>query len=106
MRTNDSLLASLRPFARHDPDLLAVLDAQSDRLTLRPGTVVARRGARAREAVVVLAGEVHGEDDGSILGPGAWVGHDALLTGRPHDETIVVGASGASVVVVNLPAYR
>jgi hypothetical protein len=107
MRTNNSLLASLRPFARHDPDLLAVLDAQSDRLTLRPGTVVARRGARAREAVVVLAGEVHGEDDdGLVLGPGAWLGHEQLLTGRPHDETLVVGGAGATVVVVNAPAYR
>ena len=107
MHTNASLLATLPPFARHDPELLAVLDAQADRLALRPGTVVARRGARAREAVVVLAGELHGEDDDrNVLGPGAWVGHEQLLTGRPHDETLVVGGAGASVVVVNAPAYR
>ena len=105
-RSRTSLLAGLAPFDRQAPELVAVLEAQADRLALRPGTVVARRGARAREAVVVLAGELHGEDDGSILGPGAWVGHDALLTGRPHDETLVVGGSGASVVVVNGPAYR
>src|SRR5687768_6028147 len=103
MRTATPLLRHLPPFDRHGPDQLAVLEAQADRLALRPGTVVARRGARAREAVVVLAGELVGDDgDGSrVLGAGTWLGHDQLLTGRPHDETVVVGAAGASVVVVN-----
>jgi hypothetical protein len=106
-----SVLAEVHPFDRYPAAVLDRLGAHADRLRVREGTVIARRGGRAREAVKVLAGEVWtvmGDGDGRparTLGPGAWIGAGELLATAPHADTLVAGP-GLEVVVVNGPAYR
>lgn len=91
-----------RPLARH-----------TDRLALDAGAVVARRGATAHEAVVVLAGELVEVGDGPVahgderraLGPGAVVGGAAVLDGERHAVTIAA-RTPVELLVVGAPALR
>jgi CRP-like cAMP-binding protein len=107
-RAGGSLLAALAPFDGWTDGERRPLDAHTDRLRPRPGTVVARAGTPAREAVAVVAGHVTargGPLDGRRFGPGSWLGGDELLAGRAHAATLVAGRD-LEVVVVNGPAFR
>ncbi len=82
------------------------LAAHTDVLRPAPGAVLARRGAPAREVVVVVAGEVHVERGGTMhrLAPGSSFGADELLARAPHASTIVAG-EGVELRVINGPAF-
>jgi CRP-like cAMP-binding protein len=106
-RPDTSVLRDAPPFARYDDRTLAPLARHADRLDLRPGTPLARRGERAREAVVVVAGEAVAVGCGGVerLGPGAWIGAREALAGTAHDVTVVAG-DDLRVVVLPAPALR
>jgi hypothetical protein len=102
------LLGQVQPFARYPQKVLDSLGNYADRVSVREGTVIATRGRRAREAVVVLAGEVRAVPDGGparSLGPGSWLGPRQILASEPYADTFVAGP-GLEVVVLNGPAYR
>ncbi len=88
---------ALEPLARH-----------ADRLTLRPGTELARQGGRSHQVVVLLSGEVVASRDGREVGrfaPGAVIGAAEELAGTAHAHTLVTSAD-AAVLVLAGPAYR
>jgi hypothetical protein len=98
----------VQPFARYPTKVLDSLGRYADRVSVREGTVIATRGRSAREAIVVLAGEVRVVPDGGpprSLGPGSWLGPPQILASEPHADTLVAGP-GLEVIVLNGPAYR
>ena len=107
-RPDLSALAGVEPFDRYDGRALAPLAAHADRLTVPAGTPLAQEGRRARQVVVVVAGDAVvtrcGAEVGR-LGPGAWLGARESLAGAPHAETVVAG-DGLAVLVLPDPAFR
>jgi CRP-like cAMP-binding protein len=107
-RPDLSALAGVAPFDRYDDRALAPLAAHSDRLTVPAGTPLAEEGRRARQVVVVVAGDAVvtrcGAEVGR-LGPGAWLGARESLAGAPHAETVVAG-DDLAVLVLPDPAFR
>jgi Cyclic nucleotide-binding domain len=104
------LLGEVAPFARYPTKVLDGLGRYADRLRVREGTVLATKGRQAREAIVVMAGEVRTEAPGGSgpsrsLGPGTWLGPRQMLAGEPYADTLVAGP-GLEVVVLTGPAYR
>lgn len=106
-RPDTSVLRAAPPFARYDDRALAPLARHADRLDLPAGVALARRGERAREAAVVVAGEAVaiGGEGVARLGPGEWVGAREALAGAAHATTVVAG-DGLRVVVLPAPALR
>jgi CRP-like cAMP-binding protein len=107
-RTAPSLLAGVFPFDSWSPGELRPLVAHTDRVRVRPGTVLAEQGRRVREAVAVVAGEAvaqGGALDGRRYGPGSWLGGAELLAGESYPSTLVAGTD-LELVVVNGPAFR
>lgn len=89
-------LASIDPFSRVDPDVLATLGDDVVWRPLAPGEVLVEAGTRTRELAVVVEGELRVDlaaDDESltpvaILGPGSIVGEMALLLGGPRSAAV------------------
>lgn len=106
-RPDTSVLRTAPPFTRYDDRALAPLARHADRLDLPAGVALARRGERAREAAVVVAGEAIVIGGGGVarLGPGEWVGAREALAGTAHATTVVAG-DGLRVVVLPAPALR
>lgn len=103
-----SALAGVAPFDRYDDRTLAPLAAHADRLTVPAGTPLAQEGRRARQVVVVMAGDAVVTRCGAEvarLGPGAWLGARESLAGAPHAETVVAG-DDLAVLVLPDPAFR
>jgi CRP-like cAMP-binding protein len=107
-RPDLSALAGVAPFDRYDDRALAPLAAHADRLTVPAGTPLALEGRRARQVVVVVAGDAVvtrcGAEVGR-LGPGAWLGARESLAGASHAETVVAGDDLAGLVLPD-PAFR
>lgn len=107
-RPDVSALAGVPLFAPYRARELAPLARHADRLPVAPGTVLARQGARAREVVVILAGDAALVRDGTEigrLGPGSVVGACEELAGDTHAASVVAGG-GTSVLVLPGPAFR
>jgi CRP-like cAMP-binding protein len=102
-------LADVAPFDRYRyrHRALAPLVAGSARMTLPAGTTLARPGRAAREAVVVVSGEVLVMTDAGVerRGAGAWIGARELLAGERHAAAVVAG-DDVDVVVLTPPALR
>jgi CRP-like cAMP-binding protein len=103
-----SPLAGVAPFDRLAPDELRPLAANTDRVTVSEGTVLAREDRPAKEFIVVLSGEAialrHGREVGR-LDVGTQLGGPSLVEGVPNDVT-VVATTEVEVLVVHGPAYR
>lgn len=89
-------LASIDPFSRVDPDVLATLGDDVVWRPLAPGEVLVEAGTQTRELAIVVEGELRVDlpaDDGSVtpvalLGPGSIVGEMALLLGGPRSAAV------------------
>lgn len=100
------VLDGVGPFATCPPPVRRLLAAHTDVLRPEPGAVLARRGAPAREVVVVVAGEVLVDGCRPLrLGPGCSFGADEVVAHAPHPATIVAG-EGVELRVINAPAFR
>jgi CRP-like cAMP-binding protein len=102
-------LTDVAPFDRYRfrRRSLAPLVAGADRLTVPPGTTLARPGRAAHEAVVVVSGEVLVMSDAGVerRGPGAWIGAREVLDGKRYAAAVVAG-DDLDVVVLTPPALR
>jgi len=97
----------LAPFASCPRLVRRQLAAHTDVLRPAPDAVLARRGAVAREVVVIVAGEVVLTREGrppARLGPGQSFGGEEVLAGTPHRHTIVAGRD-VELRVINGPAF-
>jgi CRP-like cAMP-binding protein len=100
-------LSGVAAFAGYDPRTVAPLARHADRLRVPAGTLIARAGQAAREAVLVLAGDVAVITAGGVerRGPGTWVGADQIPGRGRHPATVVAGAD-LEVLVLPAPAFR
>jgi CRP-like cAMP-binding protein len=105
--SNLDLLAGFEPFDRCPPKARRELAPHVDRLQVRPGTLLARRGELARSVVVVLSGTVRAERGAQSWsgGRGTQIGGHEVLQGGVHDVAWYA-LSDVEVLVVNGPAYR
>ena len=75
-----------------------------DEIDLREGTVLTREGRTAHEFFVIVEGTVRVTKGGkklADLGPGAWLGEIALLTGAPRTATATATSSTRTLVIVD-----
>jgi CRP-like cAMP-binding protein len=100
-------LSGVAAFAGYDARTLAPLARHADRLRVPAGTLIARAGRPAREAVLVLGGDVAVITAGGVerRGPGTWVGADEVA-GRGRQPATVVAGDGLEVLVLAAPAFR
>jgi CRP/FNR family cyclic AMP-dependent transcriptional regulator len=80
----------------------------SDEIDIRPGSVLARQGSRAREFFVVLEGQADVRRDTRLLpslGPGDIVGEIGLVTDCPRTAT-VTALTPMRVIVLHERDFR
>jgi CRP-like cAMP-binding protein len=86
----------------------AELARLADRVTVPPGTVLARQNALAHEFFAIVDGLVEVSRDGAVvalLGPGDFFGEIALL-GDPHRTASAVAATDVDLVVIARREFR
>jgi hypothetical protein len=108
LSTTAASLSAWPPFDHIEDSTWPMISANTDRLRLRSGAVLAHEGDTAKEFVVVLSGEVT-ESRGGVetvrTGAGTQIGGRELVANEPYDRTWTA-AMDLDVLVVNGPAYR
>jgi CRP-like cAMP-binding protein len=102
------VLAGLPLFSECSRRELDAVAAVADELRLPAGREVMRQGARGRELVVLLDGEVEVSRNGEVLatrGPGDFLGELALVTHRPRVAT-VTATTDLRVLVLERGAFE
>jgi CRP-like cAMP-binding protein len=102
------VLAGLPLFSECSRSELDAVAAVADELRLPAGREVMRQGARGRELVVLMEGEVEVARDGEVLatrGPGDFLGELALVTHRPRSAT-VTATTDLRVLVLERGAFE
>jgi len=102
------VLARLPLFSECSRRELDAVAAVADELRLPAGREVMRQGARGRELVVLLDGEVEVSRNGEVLatrGPGDFLGELALVTHRPRVAT-VTATTDLRVLVLERGAFE
>jgi CRP-like cAMP-binding protein len=102
------VLAGLPLFSGCSRRELDAVAAVADELRLPAGREVMRQGARGRELVVLLDGEVEVSRNGEVLatrGPGDFLGELALVTHRPRVAT-VTATTDLRVLVLERGAFE
>lgn len=102
------VLAALPLFSECSRRELDAVAAVADELQLPAGREVMRQGARGRELVVILDGEVEVSRSGEVLatrGPGDFLGELALVTHRPRVAT-VTATTDLRVLVLERGAFE
>ena len=87
-----SYLRDLELFADCDSAELTCVDSLVTRLRLEQGRVLLREGARDRQFIVIVEGQIgvnrHQGAPIAVLSPGGFVGEMALLTGEGRSATV------------------
>jgi CRP-like cAMP-binding protein len=99
-------LRDVPALAHADRRRLAELAPHADRLRLPAGRTLARAGERARELIVLVAGQAALlSEDGrtEVLSAGAEIGGQEVVDHLPHSAT-VLALTDVDVVVLNGPA--
>jgi CRP-like cAMP-binding protein len=102
------VLAGLPLFSECSRRELDAVAAVADELRLPAGREVMRQGARGRELVVLLDGEVEVSRNGEVLatrGPGDFLGELALVTHQPRVAT-VTATTDLRVLVLERGAFE
>ena len=102
------VLGGLPLFSECSRRELDAVAAVADELRLPAGREVMRQGARGRELVVLLDGEVEVSRNGEVLatrGPGDFLGELALVTHRPRVAT-VTATTDLRVLVLERGAFE
>jgi CRP-like cAMP-binding protein len=107
-RKKADLLAGLSLFSECSRRELDAVAAVADELRLPAGRELMRQGARGRELVVLIEGEVEVTRDGETVatrGSGDFLGELALVTDRPRSAT-VMATTDLRVLVLERGAFE
>jgi CRP/FNR family cyclic AMP-dependent transcriptional regulator len=96
------LLKKVPLFSQCSKKQLSAIASLADLIDLPEGAVLIREGARGRECMVIVEGEVEVRRKGrkiNSLGPGDFIGEMALISGAPRNATVSTTRDSSLLVV-------